>query len=350
MIKMEKTTKIISQDIGRIHKENIPWSQIQGKTFLISGAAGMIPTYMVHTILKLNKKKSKKSKIYAIVKNKKEAEEKYMEYSNDKYLKIIRQDVNKKFNLDEKINYIIHAASKASPKYFKEDPVNTILPNVLGTKNLLELGIKHKIDGFLFFSSGEIYGDMKKRKILENSLGKINPLELRSCYAESKRMGENMCVSWNKQFNVPTKIARIFHTYGPGMKLDDGRVFADFVSDVVNNKNIVMKSNGNAKRPFCYITDTVTALFLILLKGDNANAYNVSNPSCILSVSELAKTLTELFPKKKLRVIKKQNNDEKYIKSLVMNQIPDISKIKKLGYEPKISIKEGFLRTVKNYT
>ena len=350
MIKMEKTTKIISQDIGRIHKENIPWSQIQGKTFLISGAAGMIPTYMVHTILKLNKKKSKKSKIYAIVKNKKEAEEKYIEYSNDKYLKIIRQDVNKKFNLDEKINYIIHAASKASPKYFKEDPVNTILPNVLGTKNLLELGIKHKIDGFLFFSSGEIYGNMKNRKILENSLGKINPLELRSCYAESKRMGENMCVSWNKQFNVPTKIARIFHTYGPGMKLDDGRVFADFVSDVVNNKNIVMKSNGSAKRPFCYITDTVTALFLILLKGDNANAYNVSNPSCILSVSELAKTLTELFPKKKLRVIKKQNNDEKYIKSLVMNQIPDISKIKKLGYEPKISIKEGFLRTVKNYT
>ena len=342
--------KIIRQDIERIHKENIPWSQMQGKTFLISGAAGMIPTYMVYTILERNKGKSKKSKIYAIVKNKKEAEKKYIKYSNDKYLKIIRQDINKKFKLDEKVDYIIHAASKASPKYYKEDPVNTILPNVIGTKNLLELGIKHKIDGFLFFSSGEIYGDMKKEKILENSLGKINPLELRSCYAESKRMGENMCVSWNKQFNVSTKIARIFHTYGPGMKLDDGRVFADFVSDIVNNKNIIMKSNGNAKRPFCYITDTVTALFLILLKGDNANAYNVSNPSCTISVRELAKTLTKLFPKKKLTVIKKPENKEKYMKSIVMNQNPDISKIKKLGYEPKISIKEGFLRTVKSYT
>ena len=272
-----------------------------------------------------------------------------MEYSNDKCLKIIRQDVNKNFKLDEKINYIIHAASKASPKYYKEDPVNTILPNVLGTKNLLELGIKHKIDGFLFLSSGEIYGDMKKRKILEDSVGKINPLELRSCYAESKRMGENMCVSWNKQFNVPTKIARIFHTYGPGLKLDDGRVFADFVSNIVNNKNIVMKSNGNAKRPFCYITDTITALFLILLKGDNANAYNVSNPSCIISINELAKTLTKLFSNKNLKVIKKSNNGEKYMKSLVMNQIPDISKIRQLGYEPKISIKAGFLRTVESY-
>jgi UDP-glucuronate decarboxylase len=348
MIKLKN--KIIKEDIERIHKENIPWSQMQGKIFLISGAAGMISTYMVHTILELNKKKSKKSIVYALVKNKKEAEEKFIKYSNDKCLKIIRQDVSKKFNLDKKINYIIHAASKASPKYYKEDPVNTLLPNVMGTKNLLELGIKHKIDGFLFLSSGEIYGDMKKRKISEDRLGKINPLELRSCYSESKRMGENMCVSWNKQFNVPTKIARIFHTYGPGMKLDDGRVFADFVSNVVNDKNIVMTSDGNAKRPFCYITDTVTALFLILLKGDNANAYNVSNPSCIISIGKLAKTLTELFPKKKLRVIKKQNNDETYIKSLVMNQIPDISKIKKLGYEPKISVKEGFLRTVKSYT
>jgi len=347
---MEETIKIIREDVERIHKENIPWSKIQGKTFLISGAAGMIPTYMVYTILELNKGKSKKSKIYAIVKNKKEAEKKYIKYSNDKCLKIIRQDVNKKFKIDEKINYIIHAASKASPKYFNEDPTNTILPNIIGTKNLLELGIKHKIDGFLFFSSGEIYGDMKNEKILESSLGKINPLEIRSCYAESKRMGENMCVSWNKQFNVPTKIARIFHTYGPGMKLDDGRVFADFVSNVVKDKNIIMKSNGNAKRPFCYITDTVTALFLILLKGDNANAYNISNPSCIISISELAKTLKELFPKKKLTIIKKQNNEDKYIKSLIMNQTPDISKIKKLGYKPKISIRDGFLRTVESYT
>jgi UDP-glucuronate decarboxylase len=349
VIKLKNTNNIIKEDIERIHKENIPWSQIEGKTFLISGGAGMIATYIVHTILEFNKKKSKKSTVYIVVKNKKEAEKKFIKYSNNKFLKIIKHDVSKKFNVDEKINYIIHAASNASPKYYKEDPVNTLLPNVLGTKNLLELGIKHKIDGFLFLSSGEIYGDMKKRKILEDSVGKINPLELRSCYAESKRMGENMCVSWNKQFNVPTKIARIFHTYGPGLKLDDGRVFADFVSNIVNNKNIVMKSNGNAKRPFCYITDTITALFLILLKGDNANAYNVSNPSCIISINELAKTLTKLFSNKNLKVIKKSNNGEKYMKSLVMNQIPDISKIRQLGYEPKISIKAGFLRTVESY-
>ena len=210
--------------------------------------------------------------------------------------------------------------------------------------------VKHNIEGFLFFSSGEIYGDMNESKISETDVGRINPLELRSCYAESKRMGENMCVSWNKQFNIPTKIARIFHTYGPGVKLDDGRVFADFISDVINNRNIRMKSDGNAKRPFCYITDTVTGLFLILLKGENKNAYNISNPSCTISIKDLAKTLTKLFPKKGLRIIEEGIDEEKYLRSSTMNQIPDISKIRKLGYKPKVSIKEGFLRTVKSFS
>jgi UDP-glucuronate decarboxylase len=342
--------KIIQEDIIKIHNEKIPWSKIYGKTFLVSGANGMIPSYMIHTILELNKKKSKKCKIIAIVNNKKESKSKFAEYLKDKNFRIIKQDVNKKFDIDEKIDYIIHAASKASPKYYNQEPVTTILPNILGTKNLLELGVKHNVECFLFFSSGEIYGNMADNIILETDVGQIDPLELRSCYAESKRMGENMCVSWNKQFHIPTKIARIFHTYGPGVKLDDGRVFADFISDVVNNRDIRMKSNGNAKRPFCYITDTVTGLFLILLKGENKNAYNIANPSCIISIKDLAKTLTKLFPKKELKIINEDVNHKKYLRSSTMNQIPNISKIKKLGYNPKISIEEGFTRTVKSFS
>ena len=165
---MAELIKIIQEDIKKIQKENIPWSRIYGKTFLISGANGMIPVYMIHTILELNKNNSKKCKIFALVKNKKESELKYAEYLKNKYFKIIKHDVNKKLNIDKKIDYIIHAASKASPKYYNQEPVATILPNIIGTKNLLELGVKHNIEGFLFFSSGEIYGDMNESKISIN--------------------------------------------------------------------------------------------------------------------------------------------------------------------------------------
>ena len=157
-------------------------------------------------------------------------------------------------------------------------------------------------------------------------------------------------VSWNKQYKVPTKIARIFHTYGPGMKLDDGRVFADFVADVVNNKNITIRSDGMAKRPFCYIRDATIAFFLILTKGKNAEAYNVSNPNCIATVSELAEIISKLFPEKRIKIIYGNEPPEnEYMKSTVDNYTPNITKIKKLNWEPEVTIKEGFLRTIKSY-
>ena len=341
---------IIEDDIQNIVNSNIPWDQIQGKSFLISGAAGFLATYMAHTIMYLNKTRSTNSTLFALVRNKKEAEQKFSEYLDDPHFKILDFDLNEDFDILEHIDYVIHAASNASPRFYGIDPVGTLLPNVIGTKNILNFSRKHRLRSFLFFSSGEIYGDMGNEKIFEENIGKVDPLDLRSCYAESKRMGENMCVSWNKQYDIPTKIARIFHTYGPGMKLNDGRVFADFVSDVVHARNIMMKSDGNTKRPFCYVSDTIRALFLILLKGENTHAYNISNPSCLVSINELAKIISNLFPSKKLCVVRdKRNNQNKYLKSHINIQDPDISKIMNLGYDPKIMIEEGFRRTINSY-
>jgi UDP-glucuronate decarboxylase len=347
---MNNIEKIIEEDIDKILQANIPWKNIIGKTFLISGASGFIPAYIIHTIIGLNQKNFKKSKIIALVRDKKNAEEKFKQYIEYDEFQIIEQNVNDEITIDKKIDFIIHAASHASPKYYNIDPVGTLLPNVLGTKNLLELSRKHNVEGFLFFSSGEIYGQIDKDRITENDIGKIDPLNIRSCYAESKRMGENMCVSWNKQYKIPTKIARIFHTYGPGMKLDDGRVFADFVADVVNGKNITIKSDGVAKRPFCYITDAIIAFFLILIKGKNAEAYNVSNPNCIVTVSELAEIISKLFPEKRIKIIyESEPPKNEYMKSTVSNYTPDITKIKKLNWEPEVTIEEGFLRTIRSY-
>lgn len=343
---MQKDTEIITKDIDHILNSKIPFKKIQGKNFLISGANGFLSFYIINTILTLNQKSSKKSKVYALVRNKKTAEKKFKFFLKNKFLKIIEHDLSSEIKISDNIHYVIHAASLASPKFYASDPIGVIMPNVIGTKNLLEFSKRKQVKSFLFFSSGEIYGQTEKL-LKETDFGCVNSLDLRSCYAISKLMGENMCLSWFKQKKLPTKIARIFHTYGPRIKLDDGRVYADFVSNVVQNKNLIVKSDGKAKRPFCYITDATIAFFLILLNGENGNAYNVSNPDSNVSILNLAKIISKLFPEKKLKVIvKKDFNEKNYLKSSIKNQNPDISKLRTLNWKPEVSIKEGFRRTI----
>ena len=223
------------------------------------------------------------------------------------------------------------------------------MPNIIGTKNLLEISEHKNFNGFLFLSSGAVYGNLYKKNILENSFGALDPLDARSCYAESKRMGENMCLSWYHEKKIPIKIGRIFHTYGPTMKLNDGRIFASLVSDVVNNRSLIIKSDGKAVRPFCYISDTVSALFTILLKGKNGEAYNISNPTQSVSVNQLAKIIANIFPEKNLKIIKKSDLKPKYVNKSVTIQKPNISKIQKLGWHPTFSIKNGFRRTIVSF-
>jgi len=225
------------------------------------------------------------------------------------------------------------------------------LPNVLGTYNLLELARKKKVTGFLFFSSGEVYGEIKGgAAIKESDSGIVPSLEVRSCYAEGKRMGEVMCISWFHQHGVPIKIVRPFHTYGPGMALDDGRVFADFVSDVVNNRDIIMKSDGSAIRAFCYLADATLGFLTVLLKGVSGEAYNVGNDVGKISILDLANLLVDLFPHKKIKVVKNvRNNSSQYIASKVTSNVPDITKIYDLQWNPVYSVKDGFVRTVSSF-
>ncbi len=242
--------------------------------------------------------------------------------------------------------------SQASPKYFGSDPVGTLKANVLGTYNLLELArIKH-INTFLYFSSGEVYGQVPEDRIPtpEDFFGFIDPTNVRSCYAESKRIAETMCVSWAYQFGVNAKIVRPFHTYGPGMALDDGRVFADFVSDIVNKRNIIMKSDGLARRAFCYLADATIGFFTVLLKGENNQAYNVGNDKGETSIIDLAHLLVSLFPELGLQVIQRPGEKQTgYLQSKIVRNCPSIEKIMKLGWQPYFSIAEGFHRTIRSF-
>jgi UDP-glucuronate decarboxylase len=204
----------------------------------------------------------------------------------------------------------------------------------------------------LYFSSSEVYGQLAADKlpVAEQQFGYLDPTQVRSCYAESKRMGENICVSWASQFGIPVKIARPFHTYGPGMALDDGRVYADFVADVLARRDIQMKSDGSARRAFCYLADATSGFFTVLLRGGVGEAYNVGNPEQELSMLELARTVASLAPQAASKVVEfRSPSDGSYLPSPVSRLTPDVSKLAKLGWQPTTSVITGFARTLASY-
>lgn len=308
---------------------------------------------MIETILFLNDHRFRnKAKVFVLARNKERVLSRFSCYGRRKDLTYIIQDVCSPLRISKKINFIIHAASQASPKFYGVDPVGTILANTVGTANLLALAAKHKSEGFMFFSSGEVYGEVGfgQIPIKEDSYGLVDPMLIRSCYAEGKRAGENMCVSWNHQYGVSVKIIRPFHTYGPGMRLDDGRVFADFVSDIVNGRDIIMKSDGSAVRAFCYLADAVVGFFMVLFNGENAQAYNVGNEQGEISIKDLAYMLVDFFPEKKLKVrFDIQLQQKGYLKSAISRHCPDTVKLRSLGWQPSYSLREGFKRTVESF-
>ena len=163
-------------------------------------------------------------------------------------------------------------------------------------------------------------------------------------------MGENLCVAYHQQYDVPTKIVRIFHTFGPSMTINDGRVFGDFCKNIANGEDIVMNSDGSAVRLFCYVTDAIVAYLKVLLDGDNAQAYNVANLKGESSIYELAQMLVGLYPEKNLKVVRNLNSSSEAskMKSPLVRAIPDCSKIAELGWKPKISLEEGFRRTIES--
>jgi len=344
---------IVEEDLQHITSLLLPWHKLSGKTVLITGATGFIAGYLIESLLFLNEKKRYKPiKIVCLARNKKKFQTKYAFYKNRTDLDFLSQDVCDKVTYKKKIHYIIHAASYATPSKYGIDPVGTLLPNIIGTYNLLECSRVNAILGFLFISSGEIYGNFQipKKDITENIFGFLNPLSLRSCYAESKRMGENMCISWSSQYHVPVTIVRLFHTYGPGMSLHDGRAHSDFIGDIVENKKIIIRSNGKSTRAFSYISDTIGGIFTVLLKGSNGEAYNIGGEK-IISINQLAQLLVEIDSGEKI-VIKKDMKirGKEYLVSLLKKQYPiNLQKIKALGWKPEYLPKDGLQRTVKSF-
>lgn len=339
--------EIIQNDIKEIVSQDIDFEKWKNKKILITGATGMLATYFMYVLMYLNDKFDYKIKIFALVRNIDNLKAKTNYTERNDIIPIV-QDVCSNININEKIDYIIHMAGSADPKSFTQNPIGVINANVIGSINVLELARKNNAK-VLFTSTREIYGKVEKENIDENDMGELNCTEVRSCYPESKRMAENIFCCYSYQYGVIYKIARIAHSYGPGMAIkDDGRIMADLISNVVNSNDIILKSNGEAKRAFCYILDAISALFRIIFFNDENEIYNVANETEEISIRDLAYKLEEKYKNKHIKVVFKiQENKNQYLK--FERRRLNTAKLESIGWKPIISLEEGIDRTVKYF-
>lgn len=339
---------IIAEDVATIAAAPLPWQRLDGKTVLITGAAGFMPAYVVETLMRLIDTRRLNCRVWGLVRNLDKARRRFAHHADRADLRFVEGDVSRPQAWPEPAHFIIHAASQASPKYYGPDPVGTFSANVLGTQHLLEQARTWQSEGFLFVSSGEVYGRVDSDQVptKETDYGSVDPTDPRSCYAEGKRAAETLGACYARQFGTPFVIARPFHTYGPGMSLDDGRVYADLVRDVVSHRDLVLHSEGKAVRAFCYLADAVAGLFTVLLKGEGGVAYNVGNPDGALSIRDLADLLAGLAPGNPLKVTHAGRPAAGYLPSPIPSNVPDVTRLRALGWQPKWSPKDGFLRTL----
>ena len=341
---------IVQEDMKDIYDEEILFDKLKNKVVLITGATGMLATYIIYFLHYLNINKESNIKIYALARNKKKAEEIFNDLVGDKNFIIINQDVTKEILIDEKIDYIFHFASSANPKNISENPVEIIKANTLGTINICELALKNKALVF-FASTREIYGKIEEKEFVkESDMGVCDCLEDRACYPESKRISETICKSYNLQYKMRYQICRIAHVYGPGMNIDnDGRIMSDIISDIVNNRNIILKSDGSAQRAFCYLSDAVRAIFLILLNGKENDVFNLSNEEEEISIKNLAKLGAQLFLEKNIKIEYQISNNNNNLYTNYKRSKLDNSKLYELGWRIKIDLKSGIRKTVLSF-
>ena len=345
--------QIIKEDLNFIASANLPWSEFSNRKILITGGGGFLASYLVKSLLTISQFNKLNIKVICVARSAKSVESRLSGYLDHPDLSIVMHDISQPLpNNFPCADFIIHSASQASPKYYGIDPVGTLLANSVGTMYLLKHAVQCHAEKFLFFSSGEVYGvPLNPSKLIgEHDYGYVDPMNVRSCYAESKRVGETMCVSWAQQYGLHTSVVRPFHTYGPSTALDDGRVFADFVADVVAKRDIILKSDGLAQRPFCYIADATIGFLSVLLMGGKAEAYNVANPDAEISIRDLATLVATLFPERGVRTrfdIPVESNA--YINSPIFRSCPSIEKIKSLGWIPTVCLQDGFRRTIQSF-
>jgi UDP-glucuronate decarboxylase len=335
-------------------------SQIAGKKILITGGAGFLGYYLVHAILYWNDHTDESHRIQVTVLDNyiRGFPQWLLSKEKDENLTLIKHNVIDPLpqGFDD-FQYIIHAAGIASPIYYRAHPIETMDANIYGLRHLLDYCLRQRgkgmpVEGFLFFSSSEIYGDPDPAYIPtpETYRGFVSCTGPRACYDESKRYGETLCVNFAQQYGLPIKVARPFNNYGPGLKITDRRVIPDFARDILDGKNIVMLSDGSPTRTFCYVADAVVGYYKILVNGRSGEAYNIGVEAPEISIADMAERIVaiarDLFGYEG-KVIRETSTSPDYLVDNPNRRCPVIQKAKdELKYDPSITLDEGLTRSL----
>ncbi len=338
--------KYYIDDIKKTSEKKINWDFLRNKIILMSGATGLLGRYFIDVIMYKNINENLNCKIIGITRKKDEIQKYFYKYINHPNFDYIIQDVTKMFNLPNRVDYIIHAASNTSPTQYAVDPIGTILTNVYGTKNLLDVAVNSEAEKFIFISSFEVYGKISEiKEIKENDFGVIDCTTLRSCYPESKRLSESLCEAYSQQKNINVSIVRLARVFGPTMSLKSSLATAQFIKNGINDEDIVLKSEGTQQYSYNYVADAVLAILMVMKKGKNKEAYNVSDMKYNRSLKEFAEIVAKKVNRK---VIFDYPDDiEKKGHSNLVMTIMNSEKIKQLGWDVSEDIEEKIDTTLK---
>ena len=341
---------VAERDIDIIMESPIDWERFRDSSVLVTGATGRLGMYLVEALCKADLEWNLNMRIVALARSGKKLKRIFgatLEFPN---VCTLVQDIVEPISWDGAVDGIFHTAGPASPMDFTHRPVDTLWGHVAGTRQVLELARRKGSRRVFYVSTVEIYGDWESEtKIKESDMGPMCCDHSRACYPEAKRLCETMLASYEAQYGIEYVGARLCHTFGPGISLEDGRAFAEFLKDVVEGRDIVLHSDGSAMRTYTYVADAVGAMLLAFTKGETGEYYNVASTDNLISIRDLAQLIADLDPRKKVRV-RYEPPEGATLQYLPFHlAIMDVDKIKRLGWEPRVHLETAFRYTLESF-
>lgn len=322
-------------------ENQLHFSDLEGKTIFITGATGLIGSNLIRSLVAQSKCFSKPIRIIALVRDISKAQTVFKHDYNQ--VECLVGDVTKPILLKDNVDYIVHAASQTSSRNFVDQPLNTIKVAVEGTINILELAKEKAAKKVVYLSTMEVYGaPSTDEKITEQFGTNLDTTSVRSCYPESKRLCENLCVSYMKEFGIPVSIVRLTQTFGMGVMYKDSRVFAEFARCVIEKKDIVLHTKGETKRSYLYTQDAVNAILTVMVNGEAGQAYNAANEMTYCSIYEMAQMVAQKCANGEINVKIEVDDESKFGFAPVLKMNLDTSKLQSIGWKAEVGLEEMF--------
>jgi len=319
---------------------------LKNKSIIVTGACGMICSAIIDFLIHLNDTANFCINIYAAARIQDKIEIRFPHYLKRNDFHYVEYDALDSFSYKENFDYIIHGASNANPNAYMKEPVETMLANFIGLKNILDYAKKHQTKKVLYISSSEVYGNKTDNKpFFEDDYHFLDILNPRACYPSSKRASETLAVAYYKEYSVNTVIVRPGHIYGPTMSPFDTRAASQFAKDVLNGHDIIMKSEGKQLRSHCYVVDCVSAIMTVLLNGKSGDAYNISNKKSVSNIKEIAEAYAKAGNKKVLFEL--PTDLEKAGYNMMTNSSLDARKLESIGWKGLFDLETGTEHTIK---